>query len=203
MFVIIVLWTAFFVINFNVMLMIPLLPFIEQEAGLSASEAGLVLAAFPAVALLSNLALGPFIDRYGRKPFIVGGAAGCAAILLLTAAASGPIPIALCRAATGLFMPMVGASIFAAISDYVPAKDRSRVSGYVTSAAPIAFLVVDFSRCGARRADHVAALARHLCRNLSGTRGGRTPTASNRSQGAVVSADLKTDLSRSRVIALS
>lgn len=140
MLVMIVLWTAFFVINFNIAMMIPLLPFIERDIGLSPSEAGLVLAAFPVVALASNLALGPFIDRYGRKRFIIMGAAACAVILLLTAAAGSTAPIVLGRAATGLFMPMIGASVFAAIADYVPPADRARVAGYVTSAAPIAFL---------------------------------------------------------------
>ena len=140
MFVIVVLWTGFFVINFNVAMMIPLLPFIQRDIGLSPSEAGMVLAAFPVVALIGNLALGPLIDRYGRKRFIVTGAAASAAILLLTAAAHSAIPIALGRAATGLFMPMIGASVFAAVADYIPSPDRSRVAGYVTSAAPIAFL---------------------------------------------------------------
>src|SRR5208282_550531 len=87
LFVIMVLWTGFFVINFNVAMMIPLLPFIQRDIGLSPSEAGMVLAAFPVVALIGNLALGPLIDRYGRKRFIVTGAAASAAILLLTAAA--------------------------------------------------------------------------------------------------------------------
>jgi predicted MFS family arabinose efflux permease len=58
----------------------------------------------------------------------------------VTAASRGAVPIALGRAATGLFMPMIGASVFAAIADYIPSADRSRVAGYVTSAAPIAFL---------------------------------------------------------------
>ena len=140
MFIIAVLWTAFFVINFNVVMMIPLLPFIQPDIGLSPGEAGLVLAVFPIVALISNLALGPFIDRFGRKRFILTGAAANAAILLLTAMAGSVVPIALGRAATGLFMPMVGASVFAAIADYIPASDRARVAGYVTSAAPVAFL---------------------------------------------------------------
>jgi len=140
MFITIVLWTAFFAINFNVAMMIPLLPFIQRDIGLTPSEAGTVLAAFPVTALVSNLALGPFIDRYGRKRFIVTGAAVCAAIFLLTAAARSAAAIALGRAATGIFMPMVGASVFAAIADYVPLPDRARVSGYVTSAAPVAFL---------------------------------------------------------------
>jgi len=140
MLIIIVLWVAFFVINFNIVMMIPLLPFIERDLGLSPSEAGWVLAAFPLVALASNLALGPLIDRYGRKRFIVLGAAACGGVLLLTAAAQSAVTIALGRAATGIFMPMIGASVFAAIPDYVAAQDRARIAGYVTSAAPIAFL---------------------------------------------------------------
>ena len=140
MLVIIVLWTAFFVINFNIAMMIPLLPFIERDIGLSPSEAGMILAAFPIVALISNLALGPLIDRFGRKRFIVAGAVACGGLLLLTAAQRSAVPIALGRAATGLFMPMIGASVFAAIADYIPPADRSRIAGYVTSAAPIAFL---------------------------------------------------------------
>ncbi|QKD17226.1 MFS transporter [Mesorhizobium sp. NZP2077] len=140
MFVIVVLWVAFFIINFNIAMMIPLLPFIARDVGLSSSEAGRVLIAFPIVALISNLVLGPLIDRYGRKRFIVMGAVGCGAILLLTATVHGATSIALGRAATGLFMPMIGASIFAAIADYIPTQDRSRITGYVTTAAPVAFL---------------------------------------------------------------
>jgi predicted MFS family arabinose efflux permease len=140
MLVILVLWTAFFVINFNVAMMIPLLPFIERDVGLSTLEAGAALAAFPIVALISNLALGPPIDRYGRKRFIVAGGSASAVVPVMTAAARSPPSIALGRAATDLFMPMIGASVFAAIADYIPPLDRPRVSGYVTSAAPIAFL---------------------------------------------------------------
>jgi predicted MFS family arabinose efflux permease len=140
MFVTTVLWTGFFIVNFNIAMMIPLLPFIQREIGLTPSQAGLVLAAFPVSALIVNLAVGPFIDRVGRKRFIVTGAAGCAMVFLLTAAAGSASLIVLGRAATGFFMPMVGASVFAAIADYFPPADRARVAGYVTTAAPIAFL---------------------------------------------------------------
>ncbi|MBS7810419.1 MFS transporter [Roseococcus pinisoli] len=137
---VLVLWAAFFVVNFNIAMMIPLLPFIQADVGLSPREAGLVLAAFPVFALVSNLALGPFVDRFGRRPFIIAGALACAALFLLTALARGAVPIILARAATGIFMPMVGASVFAAMADYVPAPQRARIAGYITSAAPVAFL---------------------------------------------------------------
>src|SRR5258708_20441591 len=100
MFIIAVLWTAFFVINFNIAMMIPLLPFIQRDIGLSPAEAGMVLAVFPVVALVSNLALGPFIDRFGRKRFILAGAAANGAILLLTAMPANTVPIPLLRPPT-------------------------------------------------------------------------------------------------------
>jgi len=139
--VVAVLWTGFFLINFNIAMMIPLLPFIQAAVGLSTPEAGWVLAAFPLVALASNLALGPWIDRFGRKRFLVAGGGCCTLVFLLTAAAGSGAMLVLCRALIGLFMPMIGASIFAAIADYVPAHDRTRVTGYVATAAPIAFLL--------------------------------------------------------------
>ena len=141
MLVVAILWTAFFAINFNVAMMLPLLPFIQRDIGLSASEAAMVLAAFPVVALVSNLALGPFIDRLGRKTFIMTGGAGCAVVLTATALSGSAFPIILGRAVTGLFMPMIGASVFAAIADYIPAQNRIRVTAYVTTAAPVAFLM--------------------------------------------------------------
>jgi predicted MFS family arabinose efflux permease len=138
--IIVVLWLAFFLVTFNIAMMIPLLPFIERDIGLSAGEAGLVLAAFPVVALLSNLALGPFIDRFGRKRFIMLGAAACGLLFLATAASRSAPLIVACRAATGLFMPMIGASVFAAIADCFPPEARTRVAGYITTAAPLSFL---------------------------------------------------------------
>jgi predicted MFS family arabinose efflux permease len=140
MFITATLWIAFFVVNFNIAMMIPSLPFIQRDIGLSPSQAGMVLAAFPVAALVGNLSVGPLIDRYGRKQFIVTGALACTAIFAMTAASGSAATIALGRALTGLFMPMIGASVFAAIADYVPAGSRAQVAGYVTSAAPIAFL---------------------------------------------------------------
>lgn len=137
-----VLWAAFFLVNFNIAMMIPLLPFIREEIHLSPTEAGLMLAAFSLAALVTNLALGPFTDHYGRRRFLVAGALGAATVLLLTAASRSAVPIILGRVATGFFMPMVGASIFAARADYVP--------------APVTFLAAMSMGGAGGRAGHVA-----------------------------------------------
>lgn len=121
-------------------MMIPVLPFLQREVHLSTAESGLVLAAFPVVALVANLVLGPFIDRYGRRRFLMLGGAGAAICLAVTVGLGSAWQIVVARAVTGAFVPMIGASVFAAVADYTPGSERSRVSGYVTSAAPIAFL---------------------------------------------------------------
>jgi len=139
-FVIFVLWIAFFIINFNLAMIIPLLPYMQDQFHLTPTETGWLLAAFPIVALFSNLIVGPYIDRYGRKRFIIIGATSCVLALLLTATAQSVGLIIFSRAATGVFMPMIGASIFAALADYVPLENRMRASGYITSGAPVAFL---------------------------------------------------------------
>lgn len=136
-----VLWTAFFLVNFNIAMMIPLLPFVQAALGLTTPEAGWVLAVFPLTALAANLAIGPWIDRLGRRRFLAIGGATCTAVFLLTALASGAGTLILCRALIGLAMPMIGASIFAAMADYVPADRRARANGIVATAAPIAFLL--------------------------------------------------------------
>jgi predicted MFS family arabinose efflux permease len=139
-YVIFVLWLAFFIINFNVALIIPLLPYMQDQFHPTATQTGWLLAAFPVVALFINVIIGPYLDRYGRKRFMLIGSTFCVVTLLLTASAQNVGLIIASRAATGVFMPMIGASIFAALADYVPLQNRTRASGYITSAAPVAFL---------------------------------------------------------------
>lgn len=136
-----VLWIAFFLVNFNIAMMIPLLPFLQRDIGLTPAQTGLVLAAFPVTALLGNLAIGPWVDRYGRKRMLTLGAAASALVFLATAACTDVTTLALCRAAIGLTMPLLGASVFAAVADYVRVEDRARVAGTVATAAPVAFLL--------------------------------------------------------------
>jgi predicted MFS family arabinose efflux permease len=141
MFITVVLWIAFFLVNFNIAMMIPLLPFIQQDIGLTSAQTGMVLAVFPITALAGNLAVGPWVDRYGRKRMLTLGALASAVVFLATAAATDVVTLTLCRAAVGATMPLLGASVFAAVADYVRPEDRARVSGYVATAAPVAFLL--------------------------------------------------------------
>ena len=66
-----------------------LFPILFATAGLSLTQIGALAALYPAVWGLGQLATGPASDRYGRKPFIVGGMLLQAAALALIALADG------------------------------------------------------------------------------------------------------------------
>ena len=72
--ILVTLWTAFFVVNSNIILILPLLPFLRLEFGLSAAESAVLLIAYPVLAFAANILLGPFIDKYGPRRFLLIGA---------------------------------------------------------------------------------------------------------------------------------
>lgn len=135
------LCAAYFVVIANITLVIPVLPLLAQALGLGTAQRQWLLAAFPIVAFAANLLLGPWIDRIGRKPFLVAGALGAGTAFLTTACSSSASMIIAARALTGVFVPMMGATIFAAIADCYPQEQRARYSGYVAATAPVAQLL--------------------------------------------------------------
>ena len=136
------LWTSLFVVNANIILILPLLPFLRPEFGLSGAESATVLIAYPVLAFAANILLGPFIDKYGPRRFLLIGSIGCAATFLLMGLAENTYLIILWRAAAGFFTPMMGASVFAAVADYYPEKERPVIVGYVSSAPAVAPMVI-------------------------------------------------------------
>lgn len=136
------LWTASFVVNANIILILPLLPFLRSEFGLSAAESATLLIAYPVLAFAANILLGPFIDKYGPRRFLLIGSIGCAATFLLMGLSENTYLIILWRAAAGFFTPMMGASVFAAVADYYPEKERPVIVGYVSSAPAVAPMVI-------------------------------------------------------------
>jgi MFS family permease len=140
--ILVTLWTAFFVVNSNIILILPLLPFLRLEFGLSAAESAVLLIAYPVLAFAANILLGPFIDKYGPRRFLLIGALGCALTFLLLAIAENTYLAMLWRAAAGFITPMMGASVFAAVADYYPQRDRPVIVGYVSSAPAVAPMVI-------------------------------------------------------------
>ncbi len=133
---------AFFLVTANIIVIAPLLPFVSNSLAMSERDSAIVLAAFPLVAFVLNLVVGPFIDRYGCHKMLLVGACGCTFSFAISAAANNTVELAAMRVVAGLFMPLVGASIFVWLSNHLEADERVRAVGIVTAAASVAQLTV-------------------------------------------------------------
>jgi predicted MFS family arabinose efflux permease len=136
-----VLGAAYFLVTTNIIIIAPLVGFMRQQLHLSDLETAAILAAFPVVALPSNLIMGPLADIVGRRKCFVWGAIGSSVAFLLSAISTTGLEICTLRAVCGAFVPMMGASIFAAIPDYFDSEHRVSVTAYVTAAASLAHLL--------------------------------------------------------------
>ncbi len=106
-----------------------LFPLLFATAGLSLTQIGALAALYPAVWGLGQIITGPLSDRYGRKPFIVGG-------MLLQAAALGAVAIgqtfpvwAVALVLLGAGTAMVYPTLLAAIGDVAHPRWRARAVG--------------------------------------------------------------------------
>ena len=69
----IVIWilaACYFLVMLNITFIFPLLSFMKKELAFFSEASTLLLGAYPLGAFLSNILLGPFIDKYGRQDVI-------------------------------------------------------------------------------------------------------------------------------------
>ncbi len=139
--IIFILFYGFFIMQSNIVILAPILKFIQSDLSIPQFLLGYILAAFPIVATFSNIALGPFLDKYGRKRMMLIGAVLCAIFFALTALATNATAIIIFRIMTALSMPMLGASILPYITDFFPKEKRFQIMGYVMSATYVATII--------------------------------------------------------------
>ncbi|MDQ9130033.1 MFS transporter [Serratia fonticola] len=133
--------TCYFVVNFNISFIYPMLPALQHHFSANEHHIALLLGAFPFIAFLCNIFYGPFIDKYGKKKFILIGAAGC--ILSYAGSILSPNIQSLIafRILSGFFVPMMGATIFPLIIESFEGESRLFITGIVQGAASFAQLV--------------------------------------------------------------
>lgn len=139
--IITILFLGFFMVTSNIVIVSSILKFIKTDLSIPKTLLGAVLAAFPIIAMVSNLILGPFIDKYGRRRMMLIGSSACIVTFVVTSLAKNATMIIISRGLTALCIPMVGASIFPYIVDYFPKEQRVKVMGYVMSASSISAII--------------------------------------------------------------
>ena len=106
-----------------------LFPVLFAANGLGTAAVGGLVALYPAVWGLGQLATGPLSDRWGRKPLIVAGMLIQAAALGSVAAFGGFAPWAAATTALGLGTAMVYPTLLAAIGDVAHPRWRASAVG--------------------------------------------------------------------------
>jgi MFS family permease len=106
-----------------------LFPVLFAGAGLGVGRIGVLAALYPAVWGLSQLVTGALSDRWGRKPFIVGGMLLQAAALALVAMADTFPVWAVAAVILGAGTAMVYPTLLAAIGDVAHPAWRARSVG--------------------------------------------------------------------------
>ena len=106
-----------------------LFPVLFAAHGLGTAAVGGLVALYPAVWGLGQLATGPLSDRWGRKPLIVGGMLVQAAAIASVAAFKGPASWAAATIALGVGTAMVYPTLLAAIGDVAHPRWRASAVG--------------------------------------------------------------------------
>ena len=106
-----------------------LFPVLFFSAGIGLTQAGLLVALYPAVWGVGQLVTGALSDRWGRKRFIAGGMLLQAAALMAIATANSPVPWALASVLLGIGTAMVYPTLLASIGDVAHPSWRARAVG--------------------------------------------------------------------------
>lgn len=132
---------CYFVVNFNISFIYPMVPSLQNNFSANEHHIALLLGAFPFIAFTCNLLYGPFIDKYGKKRFILIGAAGSLLSYIGSALSPNIEMLITFRILGGFFVPMMGATIFPLIIELFEDEKRLFVTGIVQGAASLAQLI--------------------------------------------------------------
>ncbi|MBP2670548.1 MAG: putative transport protein, belonging to the Major Facilitator Superfamily, of which narK is a er [candidate division NC10 bacterium] len=123
-----------------------LLPLYIQQLGGREGQIGMIMAMYSVAAILCQLGVGPLVDRFGRKPFIVFGAAAITVVsTVFVFSTQLGWHFYLLRFLQGLAFAAFTTSNLTLLADLVPASRRAEavgifgVSGLVTIALAPAF----------------------------------------------------------------
>jgi predicted MFS family arabinose efflux permease len=117
-----------------------LLPALVRAFHVSVAVAGLLVVVYSAAAALAGLATGTLSDQYGRKPFLLGGAALFALASWTASATHTYTELMIARAVTGLGAGTISTCSIAYAGDYFDYAVRGKAIGFISVAyfaAPI------------------------------------------------------------------
>ncbi len=128
------LFTAFY-------MLLPTLPLFISQLGGTEAQVGLVVGAFMLSAFIFRPFIGMLLDRFGRRPFIVGGLLLFAAAMYLYGLAGGVIALLGLRILHGMTWAVATTAILTAIADLIPPPRRGEGLGWFGASITLAMAI--------------------------------------------------------------
>jgi len=104
----------------------PVLTQLAREFGTTTGTAGLVVAAYGLPGIVTGLVAGPYSDRIGRKPFLVGGSLVMGVATAISAFAPTFEILIVTRALAGMGASLIFPNVNATMADTFPYAERGR-----------------------------------------------------------------------------
>lgn len=131
--IIVTLFGVLFLATSDNQILIPILPLIGGDLGVSIEVMGWLFSAYALAASLFNILLGPLTDRFGRVFFLQVGLILFAITALGTSLAGTYTEILILRCGAGLSAGLLSTCTASLVGDLFPYKHRGRVMGVVLS----------------------------------------------------------------------
>jgi predicted MFS family arabinose efflux permease len=130
---ILLLFLVLFLASVDNQLLIPLVPTLSREFGVSVARMGWVFSVYAFAAAACNLAFGPLTDRFGRVVFLRGGLLFFSLMAALTTRVDSFEGLLAVRAGMGLAAGLLSTCTASFVGDAFPYQRRGRAMGMVLS----------------------------------------------------------------------
>lgn len=135
------LFGVMFLLTVDYQFLIPLLPTLSREFGVSIENSGWLFSGYALAAATFNLFVGPLTDRFGRVVFLRWGLLSFALIALLTQMAATFTQLFWLRIFAGVSGGLLSACTSSFIGDFFPYQRRGRAMGMVLSSYFVALIL--------------------------------------------------------------
>ncbi|KZX62450.1 hypothetical protein A3712_22140 [Vibrio sp. HI00D65] len=132
------LFLCFYIVNFNILFVFSLTPYLRDVLGFTSVEVGIFVSIFSATAFCINLLIGPVINKIGYRNSIVYGSFLCSIIFFLHAQFKSSEALIFLRFVTGCIMPVIGISILPYINSLYAKEELVEKTGRAMAASSLA-----------------------------------------------------------------
>ncbi|MDF1557668.1 MAG: MFS transporter [ANME-2 cluster archaeon] len=129
-----ILMVGLFMVFMAVLSLIPMLPDVSGELGVSKPLMGIIMGSFMIFMAIPQVPIGVLSDRYGRRPFVTAGILVFSFGLLIFGTAQTGMQLLVARCISGLGVAMFFPTAYTIVNDIYPIRERGKGLGIISMA---------------------------------------------------------------------